>query len=378
MRVIFISIVLFFFIIDSGGPLGLRNIAAAIVVFGSFSFFIIKFRYISISRDVLVAFFFLALNASFSILVSTGNSIELSEVMVWIIPYISFPLFVLFFSIFKRCDLYRGVIVCGWIFSSLIFFVFVMFILYGDTVSLYFKELNYPGWFYIRQDGYPQVYFQSTLSLVVFSVFAFMHGYKYSSIIFTIALGLCLSRFGVLVSVFFILLSLTISARNLSKITLISFIPLNIVFLISIYVIYSMAPVGIDYTISSSMIRFGHLNSIVEQSDLISTIFGNGAGSYFYSIGFERLTNNIEVSQLEILRKYGLLGYILVGAAFFVMQVNLFRRGEFKNQVSLFAFYLVSYSNPVLMTFMFSIFSGVFLSRHIKVNGKLGLSKNDK
>ena len=87
-----------------------------------------------------------------------------------------------------------------------------------------------------------------------------------------------------------------------------------------------------------------------------------GPGSFFYSSGFNEFVDNIEVSQLELFRKYGLIGYSLFHLSLFCLSWNFLVKRNYPAQICFAAFYFVAFSNPVLVTFLFSIFVSVFLS----------------
>ena len=104
-------------------------------------------------------------------------------------------------------------------------------------------------------------------------------------------------------------------------------------------------------------VRSGHFTSLIVEYEKkpISLILGQGPGSTFYSQGINEITNNIEVSQLELLRKYGLITFFLFHIFYFYPIITQIP-GSLK--ISLLLFYVVTFSNPVLL----SIFSLFFLS----------------
>lgn len=357
-----LGLLIFSFIIDSGDPIGIRKISLLVIFFISLRFFFDSTR-LSFNLNVVLSFFCLLIISCYSSLVSVYFNISFSAVVVWIIPYLSFPLFCYIFSIVSYDVSSKSLVVAGWLFSFCIMIVFVLFLLFDDLVAAFFYNLDFPGWFYIRSDGYPQVYFQSTLALVVISIYSFFNGYKKSSFVFLIMLVLCLSRFGALTVILFLVASKIFGVARLARWTYWLFWILFVSFLPASMFIYLFLPSQIVYSESSELIRFGHLLSIFNQTDFNSFLIGSGPGSFFYSAGFDAFSNNIEVSQLEIFRKYGVVGYVLVNTAFLFIQKTLIRDKKFDAQISLVAFYFVSYSNPVLLTFVFSIFIGVFLTK---------------
>lgn len=123
---------------------------------------------------------------------------------------------------------------------------------------------------------------------------------------------------------------------------------------------------------SGFAIRFGHVISVIDTLLNDNMFLGMGPGSTFYSMGFGSETNNIEISQLEIIRKYGLVGYFIINLAYFFVIKYFYSVGKNKELICLMAFYFVSYSNPVLLTFNLSLFVGLFFSdsKKIKLTAK--------
>lgn len=363
-----LGLFIFSFIIDSGGPIGVRLISFMLMFFYCLPLFCTRFlfyfRYFKLNICLLIGFIVLLLLALYSLLVSTLNYIDFQSAITWLIPFISFPLFVFLFSTVDDSIANRSLVVSGWLFSLTISFTFILLLVFSDAVTIFFKSIDFPGWFYIRGDGYPQVYFQATLCLVVISVFSFLNGYKLSSIFFCLCLLLCLSRFGFFVVVLTIILSVYIKPRQLAIFSYWLFWFLFVIFIPLIIIIFLNSPGNIDYSTSSGLIRFGHLHSIYSQINEISFLVGSGPGSLFFSSGINNVTNNIEVSQLEVFRKYGLIGYIMVNSFFLFVQKTLINRHKYTAQIALVAFYIVSYSNPVLLTFMLSVFIGVFFAKN--------------
>jgi len=214
----------------------------------------------------------------------------------------------------------------------------------------------------LRGDGYPQVYFQSTLALVVISIYAFLKGYRKCSVFLLFSLLISLSRFGVLVVVLFLALYFLLGIRRLALFSFWSLIFLVITFIPTILFIYLLLPPDVDYQASSDTVRFGHVVSVFNGMQPIHYLFGMGPGSIFYSNGFGTFVDNIEVSQLELFRKYGILGYTIFHLSFISLSWYFLKAKRYSSQICMSAFYFVAYSNPILLTFLFSIFVGVFLS----------------
>jgi hypothetical protein len=128
-----------------------------------------------------------------------------------------------------------------------------------------------------------------------------------------------------------------------------------LVFISSLYFFNTSTDINVDGGVS---VRNLHLSSIVTNINHKPSImlFGSGPGSRFYTSGFEAFTDNIEISQLEILRKYGLLFFILIHLILLRTVTNLFRSNNIELVFAIFGYYIVSFSNPVLMSTPFILF----------------------
>lgn len=122
----------------------------------------------------------------------------------------------------------------------------------------------------------------------------------------------------------------------------------------------------------SNDIKFGHIQSYIEyfSDKWYLLLFGSGAGSLFYSKGFQEMTGVTEWTYLEMIRLYGLFGTIMILMFFTYPLRNYYRKLETIYAWKAFAlgyifYFLVSASNPYLMgstgflciLFMFSITS---------------------
>lgn len=75
-----------------------------------------------------------------------------------------------------------------------------------------------------------------------------------------------------------------------------------------IFFLFILTLLASDKGESSNFVKYGHLTSF---ADLFTThpeylLWGQGIGTYFYSIGFHRMTNQTEWTYLELLRGHGL------------------------------------------------------------------------
>ncbi|MBN3191858.1 hypothetical protein [Pectobacterium brasiliense] len=360
MAALFISFILFSFIIDSGGPIGIRMLSLGIVFcVGTWNFF---FKRKKIDIYFFISVLFLLFFSIIGFISAAVNGIDASVAYIWILPVVSVPVFYFFFISFSSENLIKGVVYTGWIFSVVILITFFSLYLLGESSVSIIQNYELPGWFYIRPDGYPQVYFQATLVLVLITIYSYFQGFKKSAFVFCFILLMCLSRFGFSTSIAFILLGAMGWVLYIRKYITSIFIFQSAFFLIACLVMYLQ--VGMDYVMDGSgfHIREGHLISIFNTMSLDNLIIGMGPGSEVYSIGFEKLTDNIEISQLELIRKYGFLGYFIYTIALFFMLTSFVKKEKFAEAYAIYGFYIASYSNPVLLSFSFSVFAGCFLA----------------
>ena len=85
---------------------------------------------------------------------------------------------------------------------------------------------------------------------------------------------------------------------------------LFIVFVAAVYIGYlSITEKGEE----SNDIKFGHIESYIDyfKNSWYMLLFGSGAGSTFFSKGFESMTGITEWTYLELIRLYGIVGFVI-------------------------------------------------------------------
>lgn len=368
-----ITLIILFLIIDSGGEKGLR-------LFSLFLIFVLSMRQLfcrfSLTKFVVFTCYL------FLIVISTVRSILVGvdpvNIIVWVLPIISFPVFISYFKSVNCNE--ANFISAGTIFGVVIILLFIGRVT-GNSTLMDFHDLltsNSAGFFNNKQaffsDDLPVVYFQGTLSLVFIGVLAWGFKRYLSFMVALVALILAPSRFGVVVLLFFVFLYalseyFKFEYRKIMIVLINILTLLVLIFFVSEFFSYQLWG---EFNIDS--VRFGHLNSFIDyiNNDLSLAFTGGGPGSKFYSIGINDFTDNIEISQLEILRKYGILFFIFIHVSFFYVLYQL--RNSKKNiQIfSLMAHYVVSYSNPVLFSIPFLLYLSLLIAfiniRLIKFN----------
>jgi len=105
---------------------------------------------------------------------------------------------------------------------------------------------------------------------------------------------------------------------------------------------------------SSTLAKMGSGSSIIQyiSDDANTFFFGMGPGSYYYSEGYHRDTTISELSYLELLRMFGLLGFFLLMAVF-LGPLAKFSRNKGPIEYSIFTSYIVylmiAGTNPLLI-----------------------------
>jgi hypothetical protein len=372
IQFILIGLIVVVFYLDTGGPFGIRIYALALcIIIGLYS--MIKRHSIHDSffnSKSLCLFYFL-----FVLFIVYGfTSAALNDVFflsfIWLVPLLFYFVFQLFFSYFISEQIIRGYVLSGVIFSIVILTVFcIALILPKESSELFllnFKSI--PGWFYLKNNGFfpgfPNVYFQATLGLVPVAILAYNFGYKKSFLIILTALSCSLSRFGVFIAISFVFYDYFVRKLNVSLRSQVNFIYsfsvlLGFIVFVSFILFYFSQNEPYIHSYESMNIRRGHILSIFENTNWFSFVFGAGPGSFFYSLGFGNSVNNIEISQLEVFRKYGMLGYILLHYSFHQFIHFLIINKSLDLAYIFLAFYLVCLSNPILLTFNLSLLLAV-------------------
>jgi hypothetical protein len=346
---------------DFGGGLGIRNIGFLLI----FLFMIkeiINNNLIFPKKFVVSYNIFLAFILP-GILVSLINSISISTIISWILSFLLIPIFYIYS---KSSNLkIENFITAGKYFAICIITLFFGR-LFGIGIIIKFHNMILPymqGFFtekhYLSGSILPNVYFQGTLSLVICGTLA---AYKKKYLVFSLILlvmTIAPSRFGFLI---LCLAWLIFQVRNNPKILLL--MPLLLIIIITIL---SYTPFGIEFFAifngksDGVSIRAEHTKSVfnVIVGNPLSLVWGSGPGSIFYSSGAPGYVSNIEISQLEFFRKYGIFAFVFFHILYFspILFYNKTKDGFFI-PVSLLMYYFVAFSNPVL----FSLFSMLFLA----------------
>jgi len=348
--------------LDSGGELGLRTFG--LLLLGALFW---RRPTFSLSKSMLFGWFVILLLLVPATMRSAFQGIEIKNIVVWIYPFLSFPLIYLIAKSSAIAE--RSFINAGFIFAIIIVLLFVGRITGNDTL-MWLNDIltsKASGFFNQKQvffeDAMPVVYFQGTLSLVFVSVLAVGKKCYFRYAVMLLALILAPSRFGVTVS---LVSASTIIFLSLGNPTKQFFAGLSLV--AAFFFALAVLPGSFNEIFSNeshgSRVRLGHFHSVMNDVDADPTIalIGAGPGTSFYSEGFDEYTDNIEISQLELVRKYGILFFFGLAIFFLVLVTSLWRVGRQYMAVALISQFVVATSNPVLLSSSFILFLSMALS----------------
>ena len=291
------------------------------------------------------------------------TGVDISKMLIWIIPFLTFPLILVLVRVNDVNETHF--IQSGFVFSIIVIIIFMGRIFQIEPIlEIHSFISERTSGFFNEKDAYsedamPVVYFQGTLALVICAVFAASKKNLFAYSVITTALFIAPSRIGTLAS---IVMGVTIILQEQRRLNLLGFTFLLLVVLIILFNILPDEVVLFIFSGSEGLTtRWLHLESI---GDLFSSnpsyfIFGNGPGSQFYTKGFDDITNNIEISQLETVRKYGIIFSLIFLFYYFFIIVSLFKKNQSSIYLAMIAHFFVALSNPVLFsipaTFMFAM-----------------------
>ncbi|MGV1017855.1 MAG: hypothetical protein ACOYBW_10830 [Fluviibacter phosphoraccumulans] len=329
-----LKVLLFFLIIlDTGGWLGIRVycVSAVFLLYGS--------RSINKLSPLLVICWLIGLLLiTPAIYVSYTSGIEIDKILPWIVVPVFFPIFFVSVAGARLND--ADIIAIGYMLSTCTLLVSLIRFLDLDfaNVLVGFLIERDAGFFNIKESFFgvqPDAYFKWSLFLVIPACIAIFNKQKISSASNLLALLAAPSRFGAILVSMYLLFNSKIN-RSLAVLT--------ILFCIFIAFGYFEQDEGVS-------IRTLHFNDYSNLLFDVNRLFwGYGPGSEFYSSGFQMYTDNTEISQLEILRKFGIYFFLFLNAVYFYVVVIAFKKNFRAHSGALLIYYLASISNPVLVS----------------------------
>jgi hypothetical protein len=342
--------------LDSGGEIGLRlfGLAGLLILCIGQPASPFQWKILLIWLGVVVLLIPSIVRASFA-------GIELKSIIIWTYPFLAFPMI---YFVARSAGLKVDHFVWAGLFFALIIIALFVGRITGDASLMWLNEKltsGASGFFNQKQvffqDAMPVVYFQGTLSLVFVSILAFGRGYYIAFFLMLVALILAPSRFGVTVSLGFAYLLVLARLGTWPRRTVLMALTLGVVLIAGLF-----APSGyvnmFDGESAGSLVRLGHVQSLLEtfDDDISKLLLGSGPGSSFYSSGFGEYTDNIEISQLELIRKFGIGFFIVLTGLITAVSFALWRKGRRPHAMAVAAHFLVATSNPVLLTAVFLLY----------------------
>jgi hypothetical protein len=210
------------------------------------------------------------------------------------------------------------------------------------------------------------IYFKATLLLTPIGLLAYSKKQWGAFFLILCALVIAQSKTGI------VLLIIFCSFLNFKRMNLVKYSTLTVVALGTTVLIFSIEALYEDIALGL-VTRSLHFVSIYEAfSDSWSTLFsGFGAGSTFYSYGFLEYTDDSEISQLEVLRRYGIVFFLTICYFYLYGIFRLLRNNNKPLAMALLLYFVVSASNPVLLATPAIIFyaivsSLIFRKTHIE------------
>ena len=348
--------------LDSGGELGLRSIGLLLLV-------VLCWRNptVSFKSSMLIGWLAIVMLLLPSVLRSAFNGVELTNILVWIYPFLFFPLIYIMARSSRLSE--RIFVNAGLCFALVIVLLFIGRIT-GDERLMWLNDqltANASGFFNQKQaffeDAMPVVYFQGTLSLVFVSILAIGRKRYFQYFVMLLALILAPSRFGVTISILSAFVVFFVNLKT-AKAQLASVLFALFALTAGVLILPNGFVEIFNHESHGSRVRIGHVNSVEDVVDADPTIalLGAGPGTSFYSSGFDEYTDNIEISQLELLRKYGAVFFAALMTFFLALIVVLWRIRRRHTACALIAQFIVATSNPVLLSSSFILFLSVALS----------------
>jgi hypothetical protein len=360
------GILFFFIIIDSGGPLGIRWVSVVISIAIAFSVCLIRIGSAINSKSILLylAAFILVLIGLIS---AALNALDIKDAITLLFCLLYIIIVAISFNVLSYLDFMYGLVLAGYCFVISIICSCIAYLFDIPYYSEFFINMlsNFPGSFRLHEVfGLPYIliYFQAILTLVPCTVAAYLLEKKGAFYLFLLTLVLVLSRYSVVTIIIIVFANHFMGTKRCAKVITFLFIPLSISFLLYYMAIYLIEYSKYIPTFESANVRIGHVISTYDSLNMNNLLFGQGPGSFFYTVGRLDYADNTELTQLELLRKYGLIWWSI----FFVFMNTIFYRlykiKQYELIVVLFSFVFVASSQPVLMSLSFSVLFGFGLS----------------
>lgn len=341
--------------LDLGGSLGFRQVAIAIVGIMLLihpTALVVVFR----RPEVLGIFFVWPLLAA---LIGFFNNAEIALLIQNILALISFPFLVAFFSLFRLRD-------SVWAFKSAaltvaaITIIFWFAVLIGNEFAIATAEKLSEievGFFGLRELGgltFAVVYFKSTLFYVPAGILLLYSKRFVACLLMLVALVAATSKTGVAVSTIFLLVK-AFRSRRPRWLVIGGLVVGSIGFAGYIGSTVSDVFSALSTDVNTVTVRVEHWESLwsLFKENPFTPIFGQGAGTKFYSSAVEEYVNNIELDHLNSIRKFGIVWFSVFSIFIINIVYILYRQNEKYLAMALATTFIICGTNPLLLTLLF-------------------------
>lgn len=335
---------IFIFILDTGGWLNAR-----LPVLLAFLLLMIVKNRINFNLRPTIAWVVMLAAIIPSLIVGSNYGVDILSALPYIYPILIFPILYIIFNSLRINEM--DLVSAGFLFSILIVALFFGSLVGNSTVlSLLDFLANEPSAGFFKEKAtflnipVQGIYFKATLLLTPIGLLAYTRRQWVAFFLILSALMIAQSKTGIFLLIFFC------SLMDFKRMNLVRYLTLTVVALSTILLIFSIEALYEDILLGL-VTRSLHFVSIYETfSNSWSGLFtGFGAGSTFYSYGFQEYTDDSEISQLEVLRRYGIV-FLLIFCYFYIYGIlRLLKNNNKPLAMALILFFVVSASNPVLL-----------------------------
>ena len=292
---------------------------------------------------------------------------------------------------YKQLRIYNYILIPSLILSILTIFLYIIFVFYPDLNKIYYTflmELGDTPQIFIEERTFIGITFQTIfytpimINVVTLPICLshYLSNRKKRDLILSIILTLglfCAGNRACLLSL--VLIYALIFAQKMWQHKNLRIV-LYILFLIcGISFIILLSHVVLEKE-ESNIVKAGHLQSyslLFEKNPFIF-ITGSGAGSLFYSKGFQKMTALTEITYIEIIRMYGILGALYIMMFFLYPAYKLIKKKQYYREyypqaIGLIMYIISSSMNPYLFTSTGMI---IIMSLYQYINNEKQISNN--
>lgn len=357
-------LVLIFLLIDIGGAFGFKYFGMSILHVWAIIFLIFKKFPKRILLDLYLFTFFI-LTSLYSALKGVPPSAIYSQVSF----IFFFPFLILGLNL-KRNILISYFIQIVFIGSLIIIGTFLLILLLPNAYKFFnnfanIYRLGYLG-FKPGYEDIPNVYYRWSMWLIP-TLLYLIGGRIFYFIIVGIAVCLTLSTgiivFCIIGSILILLISYNDKMLQYKYVLCLGLLFTVIILIMDQNHTFHMLAQNVFSKLSlqsiSTSIKIGHIIGIWEamKTSPLNLLLGMGAGSEFYSPGYDAFTINVEISHFNFFRQYGIFGTSIFLLYIFYIIFNLYKTDFFgkKWAVGLLMLFFAAGTNPLLTSPIFII-----------------------